>query len=143
MSAWTPTAALSSIELTSKATRGAASHLIRRSFVESQKAYFTSSGREVRCPVAVVLAASDTYCWKRGPSCFLKATVPLQIYSRITITLAFLSYLLAATAAYLSAANILCMAGRFTQRSHQALTASRLTMISPYPHAKSLWISGM
>jgi hypothetical protein len=52
-----------------KGHSGAASHLIRQSFVESQK--LTSSGREVvvRCPVAVVLAASDTYCRKRGPSC--------------------------------------------------------------------------
>jgi hypothetical protein len=37
---WTPTTALSSIKLTSKATRGAASHLIHGNFVESQKTYF-------------------------------------------------------------------------------------------------------
>ncbi|KAL4867876.1 hypothetical protein BDV12DRAFT_197738 [Aspergillus spectabilis] len=44
----------------------------------------------------------------------------------------FLSYLLAAAAASLSAANILRTAGRLMQRSHLALTASRLTTISPY-----------
>ena len=49
----------------------------------------------------------------------------------------------AAAAASLSAANIVCIAGLLMQRSHQALTALRLRMTSPYPHMKSLWISGM